>query len=102
MRHSINTFSTFAWQMPTGNVAYYIIALGSPWAILVNGANAPGQLASASPFKELSLLEAVFAFKKSLLAAMQRPHVRDFVLKRLRIAVATCIGGLFLRVALED
>ena len=48
--------------MPTGNVAYYIIALGLPWAVLVNGANVPGQLASASPFKDFSLLEAVFAF----------------------------------------
>ena len=83
MRHSINTFSTFAWQMPTGNVAYYIIALGLPWAILVNGANVPGQLASASPFKDFSLLEAIFAFTTSFTAAIEQLHVRDFCFEAL-------------------
>ena len=91
MRHSINTFSTVAWQMPTGNVAYYIIVLGSPWAILVNGANVPGQLASASPFKDFSLLEAVFALKQLFIAAIEQLHVRDFCFEaQLRLALGDC------------
>ena len=83
MRHNINMFNTFAWQMPIGNVAYYIIALGLLWAILVNGANVPGELASASLFKDFSLLEAVFCIKKSLIAATEQLHVRDVCFETL-------------------